>query len=813
MSDETQDTNSIQPSKEPEQPPSGTDSAPSETEQQTSTEGEATTVAASRPQDAPPPSDAAGQVVQLRPEQPAPRAWQPQEFANFIEKTLLERGATVGTVSHYKQHAVHFIAWAQSHGIDLKTMPPDTAVKFLDEVHTNPIVKRGVQNALRSCFEIALVKDFPISPQTIPPPQAVPKRNRADRDAEAGRQEAERFSRQPPKPDYDIFSDAGRQVSPAAARPAAAPSPEQPAERRDPVQPARSQSSARRSAVPSLGGRIRITKRVDGSEGLSLPIGSTVLVGNYTMEDLEGTGTVADFVADQIRPVYGPFKGQRPTVYYVDRLDNLGNPIPGSTMQVPVMPHAVYDRPQAAAPVQAQPQPQTGVTGDKFFDYVIAEQRRRDDEWERRVAEIRAQAEHRGADPMLFALLIDRARPPPLDIPKLAEEFRRTNRGRGRSRDEDDDLDALLDRLPSTPSRAARGDAFALDGGLGQPPAGPSFTDALVAMAKESNALVRELLAANSAKAPPEPREQLTVRDVIDIARQLQPPPPPPPPPDPLRDSVMTAAVARLTAEPPKAKSLTDIFEELKLLFQAKDMFLGDRDIGAGDIAMAVLENAQQIGRGVGEVLSGLRTMKEAPQVGGAPGANGKAAGANGKLRGTGTGAVQSDPRPQLVLPDAAKEAFLRLRAVTAATDTQAVVNDVFTLLKTFDDAGGPLQLAAKKLIERYKAADTRHEVQGVAVDLFLWPRAKGAMTKANVERITDVLHENYSALYKAFTGEEKTLSDAPQPQAEAEAEAASGCTCDASSIAPDPACPLHGEPTVDERREEYVREQPAAAQ
>jgi hypothetical protein len=721
------------------------------------------------------------------------------DFVEDIREIFTDRaGGIPGTAERYCGFLQNFARWLRALNLDIRSIPPDTAARFLVEAYPSPVTRRGAESALRSCYEVALQKDLKVAHQEIPITQVPPKRSRAQREAEE-RQKALEAA----KPSPDIFGPE-RTVTPPASRAEplfqSAQPVERPAPTREASQPARSQTS-RRSVLPALGGRVRITKRVDGTEGLSMPIGTVVLVGNYSQEDIEGKGSLTDFIVDELRPIYGPFRNQRPTVYYADRLDNIGNVIPNSTTQIPVMPHPQYDRPQAQAPMpQAAPQNTQSVTGDKFFDFIVSQQQRAEQKAEQAAAELRNAAAAKGVDPTMLMLISERLRPEPLDLQKLAQEWKRANKTDDHDRDRD--LEELFGErgggLPGTPS--ARGFA-----GM-ESPRSDGMVEAVVSMMKEQGALLRDALLTQ--RKDPAQSQVFTMREMVELAKTLMPPAAPPPPPDPFKDALMQASLARLVAPPEKPKTLTDLLGELKLFWEAKDAIGGEeKPLGFGEIVAELIQHAPEVGRGVSSVLAELKEMR-APDLGEA----------NGKLPGTKPAAVHNGRNGSAVVPplnDTAKAAFIALKD---ATDPQVIVNNVFDILQSYAASPEPWPTLAKKLIESYKNADSRLEVMVVITNLYMLSRAKAVMTAETVERITQVFTDNYSMLHEALTGTPRALANEKpkrngfvmtQPQSAAPTAstgAATGsanverrtCLCDPMALVANPRCPDHGEPLVD---------------
>lgn len=677
------------------------------------------------------------------------------DFPGLVLQVYLERNAKT-TGESYAGHLRRFLTWCAARGLDLKTMPADTAQTYLEESYPNPVTRNQAIVALRSSFDIGATRGVQFTPQEMRKAVRPPKP--AEKPAKPANGVAPRGA------PLAAAADIGAGVTPreAVAVPAAVAHAATP--RGTPVAAPKKGASA----VPSLGGRIRISKRVDGSEGLpGVPVGALVLIGDYAGHDLDGEGRIESFITNHIRPVYGPKFGQRPTVYYVDRLDNLGNPIPGATLNVPIMPEQTPSAAPGGAPPfpagmtmpggpqQAAPAP-SGITGDRLLDFVISETRRREEEANKRLEEIKAQATKQGMDPTMLMLLVDRVKPEPIDPAKIIAEAKRQGYLKP-PREE---------RAEPPPPPMPPGGLGGMDFGMPPPPPPPDAgMEAVTLVLKQQGDMLNALMTRMMQPQAASP-QNLGLADLIALAKSLAPPPPPT---SALGDKVMEAAIAKMLAPPEKPKSIGETLKEIMALREASEMLGGtpeEKPISFGEVVAAAIENAPAIGQAVATVLS---SIPRAPNLSAAP-----------QRRATDQQPQQPAAPPARApaapMPKDAQTAFLALKD---ATDEQEIVNHIFTILSAYIAANAePWPRAANKLVDDFKKCDTKPEIRAVVTNLFVWSGAKRHMNEANVERITTTLHTHYSMIYgQLAAGEEKVLKDADgaAPQTEQEAVVAAG--------------------------------------
>ena len=699
-----------------------------------------------------------------------------QDFPALVLKTFTERNAKT-TGESYAGHLKRFLTWCAARGVNIPAMPPDTAMTYLTEAYPNPVTRNQGIVALRAAFDIGNINHVPFGPQelvkTIRP---------------AGRQPAKPAAAAAPAPRGNgSVAPRGPSLGATAADIIARENiaTATPTETVSTVRATPTSASPKKgtSAVPSLGGRVRVSKRVDGTEGLpGVPVGALVLIGDYAGHDLDGEGRIESFIANYIRPQYGPFAGARPCVYYVDRLDNLGNPIPGSTLNVPIMPSPASEsnpgmttRPapqvitgNGAVALGAQvptPPAATGITGDRFLDFILSEQKRREDEANKRIEELKKATEAKGMDPAVLMLLVDRVKPEPLDPTRIIAEAKRQG--------------FLKPPAPAEPPPGPLFPGQGHPGGMGGGGPGGPFNgmdpfalpeprpdpgiEALTAVLKQQGDMLTALL--TRAMTPAPPQQQMGIADVIALAKSLAPTPAPE---SALSGQVMSALITRALAPPEKPKSIAETLKEIAALNEAKELLGGtpeDKPISFGEVVAAAIENAPAIGQAVATVLS---SMPRAPTLS-QPGAP--------QRRATDPQPVQAAPparTPSAPLPKEAQTAFLALKTAEGAQD---IVNHIFSILTSYVQAGAePWPRVANRLVDDFKKCDTRAEIRTVATNLFVWAGAKRHMTDEIIERITVVLYDHYAEILTQIApgSPPKTLkADEPAPAAQAEAAAA----------------------------------------
>lgn len=705
---------------------------------------------------------------------------QEDDAPNLVLRVFTQAGSKA-TGESYAGHLRRFLTWCAARAIDPKTMPEDTAARYMEESYPNPVTRNQTGVALRAAFDCCVAHGIPMAKQVVPKVNK-PKKEKAKAAAEVGgvvptRTNGAAAHVEVPTASFSDLTGRESAAQPAPTQRIAAPRAQPAAPNKKPGQ-----------VVPSLGQRIRISTRASGSEGLGVPVGTLILVGDFNGADIDGEGRIEAFIANQIRPVYGPFAGERARTYYVDRLDNLGNPIPGGTVYVPIMPApgeaprgAAAPPPPAAAPPGASP---TGITGDRMLDYIVTEARRREDEANKRIEEIKAAAQQKGMDPTMLMLLINQVKPPPLDVDALVREFKKANPEPRRRRpdplEEDFDLQAG-GRFPGTPSFPGMQPMGGLGGGLDPfgPPTKDPAIEAITQMMKQQNDTLNTLLTSMLTKMnqPAATQQPMDLANLIALAKSLAPAPAPE---SALGSKVFEALIMKALQPPPppeKPKSIPETLKEIAALREAADALGGteEKPPSGAEVLMAMFENAPAIGQAIGTVLAAVPR----PPTLGAPGQPQRPAPGQPP-------APIPQKTPSAPLPKPAQEAFLRLAKVEGESDAQEIVNDFFLILDAFVKSGAePWPRAANKLVDDLKKCDTRIEVQNVVTNMFVWSGAKRYLNEANVERITEVIHSNYSGIYAQFTdGQEKVLKDAGEPVEEATEEEVAAEQPDPSTVA-----------------------------
>ncbi len=679
-----------------------------------------TAAPADRASPLPPPAPSASAEQTEAPAAPAPAA---TKNVDDLPAVIEEQHAASGRASTgvtYANHVRRFLRWLKDKGIDPATMPPATADDFLAAEYTNLITRNVAASSIGLLNEAALHQGIPFAVQT--PTRAKTPRTRQATTLPAAPQPTPAPQAVPP-PVASALVQAVAVPAPVAQIGAPKASPKKPT-----------------SVLPSLGGRIRVSKRISGNEGTGAPIGSLALIGTYSLDDIEGEGSLANFIANFIRPHYGPRPGENAATYYVDRLDNLGNPIPNATVQIPIFPELGAP---AVPPGPPAPPQSLGSTGDRFLDFSL----RRLEEMEHRYEDLRGKYEEQvqagKLDPGMMALLLERERPKPVDAKALREEFVALERG-----------GAASSSVPSTSGLDG------LLGGLPPPQRNDATIDALTGMVRDLTTKVADL-ASRPAQPAPVSRDPVELfsgmltafAKMADISR------PQPVPEDPIRVKLIEAALTKVI-NPEKPKTLPEVISEMKALRDAQE-FLGggpQEKPGFGDILLGLIENSDKIGAAIGDIVA------KVPKLPMAPVKEQKA------LQPAARAAAPSKTPP---LPDAAKRAFVQLRDLPA-NDDQEVISALYTILQEVGRAPAPWPTIAQHTVKNFGRADSRPEIRALVTQLFVWCGAKSLASEEVIEKVTNALHRNYTFLFATmFSDQEKHLMDevltAAQPESQAE--------------------------------------------
>lgn len=725
--------------------------------------------------------------VPVPPAEP-PRTLTPAHLPAEVERVYAARGqAPTGTT--YATHIRKFHQWLIETGQVFESMPEGTVDRFLATI-ANPITRNVAATAIRVETELAASSGIKFIPQTI-------TRTRIERRPKAvapvgapGGQPAAAAAGPaaapgptplgqpytPTLPDPPAQPAQPTAMTPAAMTPVASPAPQSIATAPPLVQARPSSGKKPGSAIPSLGGRVRISKRVDGYEGTGASIGTRILIGDYTADDLDGESSIAGFIISFIRPKFGPHSGQPATTYYVERLDAQGNGIPGSMLSVPVMPQdgiqpnsaggfpgtggqgqmSTGGPGQSAQPVIA-PQ-QLPSSGDRFLDFAL----RRAEEMEKRYEDMRAKldekVQHGQMDTTTMMLLLDREKPK-LDPRSLREEFMRLEAS---DRPAGTPLGGTVLSQPHQP-----GTPGGLDGLFGPPPSTSSdkVVEALLAQVASLTAKVTEIATRPPPTPPPsaDPMAMMTtvmgtmftaMSKFAEMAR------PPPQQSNPAIDALITASLGRLNEKP---KTMAEVIGEMRAMREAQELIGGSAPDkpGVGEVLIELLQNAEGVGNAIGNVLAKIPRMPQLPgKTGQQPGQKALPGGVPASAQTVPAQPVKSTTPP---LPDAVKLAF-RTMAATPAEDEQTIGNQLFVILQACGSAPDPWPLVQKRTVEAFLKADSKPEIRALVTQLFVWCGAMKAYGKEEIiEKVVSMVHKNYSFLFNTLTGgQDKTLADAP---------------------------------------------------
>lgn len=674
--------------------------------------------------------------------------------AAYDQRGMSETGHNHAKVSR------RFLEWLQDRGQNLGSMPTTAVEEYLNGID-NPVTRNVAASAIRVLFDTCLTVGHKYVAQPVNRVRVPSGKKRVQTSSPAAvagaAPTAPGAAPAPVVPLPLIHGSAAQSVAAAAA---VTPSVDPGALAQARPLPTRRPTTG----VPSLGGRIRVSKRLDGSEGLGLPVGSRVFIGEYTADDLDGEGSVARFIASYIRPKHGPWAGGRPATYIVERLDNVGNPMAGGALDVAVMPGedpapstpsvpppqpqvTPMSAPQSAAPAAPAPAP-----NERFLDFLMEERRRSEEKYEKALAAIKEQSKG-GMDAATLMLLTEKLRPEPIDLAAAAKAFA-TAQGKPETPALPPPAPVALPSQPVMPPMGLGGfDPF----GPPVPPRADPTVEALLAQVKDLTAKVTDMATKTAAPPPADPMAMMTT--LLTAAKALQPPPPPPPPANPIMDQLAGITLQRLSQEP-KTKTLAETLSDLRAVQQ----FMGGGEANgpsAGEVIVELINNADKLGEFIGKMKAGAMAPPTLPTRQPAQAA----------LPAQPGPVPQKSPTPPL--PDAAKQAIVALWKAPEDAEQEIVAN-LWNLLTTLMQAPEPWPMVAKRVMEGFIAADSKPEIRAIVTQLMVWCGAKRSMTEAGIEKIVTVLHRHYTLIYAQMKGgEQKTLKDAEgTPAAEAGSEA-----------------------------------------
>ena len=674
------------------------------------------------------------------------------------------------TAKAYATYALAFQQVLQSRGYTFATMPAGTMQEWLLQTFTPYTSHNAAMAGLRALQSTAEHVHYPFAAQTMTPrqkpkeppmpasqpslspevpPLAGPPPNGAVavgpqapdlgfiHGTSQGSADAAnaRATGQPPPPNAPVVTSDPTPPQPAlAGSPTVAPPLARPAGVQRPPNGSHTKVVP---VLPSLGGRVRISKRIDGYEGTGAPIGTRAVCGDYTLEDVEVEGSVMKFILNALRPHYGPKVGQTAATYYVERLDNLGNPIPGSLQAVPVFPDVAMGgmgtmgastAPAPPSPPAPAERPMSVDREDTFIRYLMEKQAKAEERYERLLGEVQARKDSGGSiDPALL-FMIQQAKPEPLDIDAAVARFRKV-------REES--------AAPPPPAPLPSTGLAGLDALMSPlPTREDKVVEALLGQVRDLTTQVRDL-ATRAATPPPQPSQRDPLEIVTTFAAAMKAFQPPP---DPLREAMLK----KLVDETGKTKTLSETLADLR----AVQTFVGgEGGVPWGEIIATAVENLPQILGSIGAMKAPQIPRRRAPAP--APGAPAQPA--------------QAQPAPQPAspprLPEEGQKAFFALAKIPPGEEhDQEVVETVYALLQVLAKSGEPWNLIAKRVVETFLKLDTKAEIRAILTNLFVWcGAARRFMTDALLDRITDVFHANYTLIYGAMTGgQTRSLKDTP---------------------------------------------------
>lgn len=533
-----------------------------------------------------------------------------------------------------------------------------------------------------------------------------------------------------------------------------------------PAAPAR---AAAPGPVLPTGGKVRIVKVATGVEGPGISPGQRLEIGSYFMEDLSGEGPVRNFIDRWIRPRFGPAPGQPDTTYIVQRLDEKGNqvaefpfyfaaPLPegGGMPGAPWSPHAPGQNFQPFQPFQpapSWPQPtQAGNPGgfapgsqeDRFVSYLMEQERRGHERYEK----LEEQLRRGGTDPGLLAVLLDKAKPEPIPWERLLRELRGGGIPGGFG---DMGMSGLTAAVPTAPvaTVAPAVDPFASAAAANQP-----LADGMVKIAGQVLDLARARQEAPAPVVAPAPPQKVITEDpaFIMLLKAATEKPERNHEVEELKREVQ-ALREQLSKPPEKSRGLGEYLADMKAMRETMD-FMGGGAPNSWVEGIGILaENADKIS----DLVANIMKLGKAPQL---PG-SGKPAGKPGEKPPAGRGA-QGEKIPPL--PENAAKALIGLRDAPA-DNSQLIVDNVFGLVQALGGGPPPWNQLARMIADGILQCDSKPEIRALVTNVFTRTGAKRMITDQLVEKISNVIHVNYTFLYAQLTGgKQKVLADGAPP-------------------------------------------------
>lgn len=666
------------------------------------------------------------------------------EFITKLQAAFDHRGLADSARRTYENTAFGFLEWAKAKGLTLGTMPESAPMEYLAESLPERATAAHVfgQQGLKTLFSILADHGIKVAPylwytinlspeekaiKTAKHREYIKRRNAASAAAAAAAARISVKERAQPMSAVNgsggevtdnIFDDA--QAAPVPQQAQAVVLPPRAVEAPAPMQaPAPGKAPVRRAqAQPGIfpqSGQVKIHKRATEP---GLPPGQLILIGQYTIEDLSGEGSIAQFIHTHLVPQYGPYAGGRNTVYIVERLDDRGQIMPGQRWEIPVLAPSGPERgsaQQERSPSVQPSFPQSSEIETKLVDYLQKSESESRNAFMGLLTDMRDSTKTGGLDATTLMLLLEKHRPEPMNWKEIMSEIRK-------------------EREQNTPAPII----------LPEP-----------APVKESNQGMEVVVG--------------LLGKMIDRLGQIssQPPPPPPPARDPIFEMMMKTVIDKaftptpspldskldrlleMAVSPQKTK-ISEMAENLKEIIDLTKSIKPDEP-GPHPIIEGLgmlLENADK----VGEMFARISALR-APMVGSGPG---------------GPGGGQSQPQPEqkklIEVPPLPSEAILALRSTAQAQTTdQHIVDALFKLMQTLaqSPAEGHKRLC-QAIYKGFLEVGSKSEIRALATNIFVKCGERNIATDDVIEKVTACLHKHYTEIYRSLTNQEKVLPDAP---------------------------------------------------
>ncbi len=651
----------------------------------------------------------------------------------------------------YAKEIEKFLGWLNGQGLQFETMPAGTIDAYLAQ-YNNLMTYNKNASALSAMLGQAHALGIRHVPQTItrrqkpkktmpnlPPPLTVVASPPAA--AAVASAPVTEIPPPPPVPSIPPLPTPGSVVSAAVQK---------------------SAPSKAQEAFPHLGQRLRISKVA--AAGDAVPPGTPIPVGIYQKAAIEADSGLENFLMWRVRPVHGPFPGQPPALYRIEQLDVQSKPLPGQfwdmaiaadinggppTSQYQQQPHHQQTPTPTVAPPTGMHGGFHGVPGLPataaapgsmgLVEKLMEAQFRAQEAAQRRYDELADNMRRDSGGKMdpVSLMMLERMRPPPLDI------------------------EALMSRVRAEVSAASAASApLALPQMPPMPIGGDSnpVVEALMAQVKALTDRVMDMAARKEPTAPPaDPIEAFAKMMALMQSQQK--------PAEPVMSKLAEITMAQMMS-PQKPKSLVESWEEIKTIKMMAEEIGGDGPSEKPSFAEtvtqiieAVSENADKLG----DMLAKLKSSGVASAIRGAAAA--RAAPSQQTVDGTAT--PQPQPQKRQKPNDNSVRAFLSMVEATKAKQDEAFDENLFNALRVFVEALGqdvaPYPEVASKILPGYLACNNRGDIQRFVLQVFAEIGAvKNFGRPEVVEPLVGMLHRNFEALYPLLSdGKKKALQDA----------------------------------------------------